>query len=140
MNTLQQPSFAVQEPAAPHQPNNGHGERLLLTASTLKGDPVVNLKDETLGHLEEIMLDVKSGRIAYAVMASGGFLGLGERLFAIPWSAMVADTERQCLVMDASKERFEKAPGFDKQHWPLTNEHGWQVEVHDYYGARPYWD
>ena len=89
-----------------------------MTAATLTGNTVVNTADETLGKIEEIMLDVPGGRIAYAVMSSGGFLGLGEKLFAIPWGALTLDTNRECFVLDARAETFENAPGFDKDHWP----------------------
>lgn len=118
----------------------GPGPRL-MTASTLTGDEVVNLAGETLGKITEIMLDVPAGRIAYAVMSSGGFLGMGDRLFALPWSAMTLDTDRKCFVMDADKARFDDAPGFDKDHWP--SEADFEVlkpQVHAYWGARGYWE
>lgn len=118
---------------------DGPGPRL-MTASTLKGDKVVNLEDETLGTIDEIMLDTRAGRIAYAVMAAGGFLGLGERLFAIPWTALRLDPSRHCFVMDASKEHFDKAPGFDKDHWPSEAQRDWHDQLHTYYRARPYWE
>ena len=119
--------------------NRGPGPRL-LTASTLTGDRVINKLDETLGHVEEIMLDTAQGRIAYAVMSSGGFLGLGERLFAIPWSALILDPDRECFIMDASKEQFDNAPGFDKSHWPSMADRSWHDTVHTHYSARPYWE
>ena len=117
----------------------GPGPRM-LTASTLKGDRVVNHLDDTLGHIDEIMLDMLQGRIAYAVMSSGGFLGLGERLFAIPWNALTLDPDRECFVLKASKDRFENAPGFDKSHWPSLADRSWHDDVHHYYGVRPYWE
>ncbi len=120
-------------------PEGGPGPRL-LTANTLTGNRVVNHADETLGHIEEIMLDTELGLIAYAVMASGGFLGLSERLFAIPWSAMTLDPVRGCFVMNASKDYFDHAPGFDKDHWPSMADTEWHEDVHQYYGIRPYWD
>jgi sporulation protein YlmC with PRC-barrel domain len=100
---------------------HGPGPRL-MTANTLEGDDVLNRQGDTLGEVKEIMIDVPRGRVAYAVMASGGFLGLGERFFAVPWSALTLDPDRECFVMDADKERFEHAPGFDKDHWPSSAE------------------
>ena len=67
------------------QPAKTYG--LVLTASTLKGDKVVNHKGEDLGKIEEIMLDLDDGRSGYAVLSFGGFLGMGDKLFAIPWQA-----------------------------------------------------
>ena len=116
----------------------GPGPRL-LTANTLQGNRIINPADQTLGHVEEIMLDTERGRIAYVVMASGGFLGLGERLFAIPWAALTLDPDRQCFLLDASKDHFDHAPGFDKHHWPSMADRGWHEDVHEYYSARPYW-
>ena len=119
--------------------NEGPGPRL-MTASTLEGDNIVNRQGETLGELEEIMLDVQSGRIAYAVMSTGGFLGIGDKLFAIPWSALTMDPENHCFILDADQARLENAPGFDKDHWPSMADTTWATQVHSYYGQRPYWE
>lgn len=116
----------------------GPGPRL-MTASTLDGNQVVNRQDEALGEIEEIMLDIEHGRIAYAVMGAGGFLGLGERLFALPWSALTLDTDRKCFVLDADKASFEDAPGFDKDHWPDQADPQWHRRVHEHYRSQPYW-
>lgn len=119
--------------------HGGPGPRL-MTADTLIGNQVVNHQGDTLGEIEDIMLDVPNGRIAYAVMAAGGFLGMGEKLFALPWSSLTLDTTRKCFVLDADKERIRNAPGFDKDQWPSQADRSWQEEVHTYYQARPYWD
>lgn len=118
---------------------SGPGPRL-MTASTLEGNPVINLQGETLGEVREIMLDVPRGRIAYAVMSSGGFLGLGDKLFAIPFSALTLDTDRKCFILDAPKERIQNAPGFDRDRWPDAADMSWQRDVHSHYGRTPYWE
>jgi sporulation protein YlmC with PRC-barrel domain len=84
-----------------------HSGLPLARAGGLKGMRVVNRSGESLGRVEELMLDVQHGRIAYAVMGSGGFFGLGERYFAIPWAALVMDPDGDCLVVDVARERFE---------------------------------
>lgn len=119
--------------------DSGPGPRL-MTASTLTGDKVINRSGETLGDIDEIMLDVPRGRIAYAVMSAGGVLGVGEKLFAIPWQALVLDTDRHCFVLDVPKERFKDAPGFDKDHWPEQADEQWHRDLHAYYGAAVYWE
>lgn len=111
----------------------------VMAADTLEGDKVVNAKGEDLGTIEDIMIDVQRGRVAYAVMSCGGFAGLGEKLFAIPWSALTLDANRHCFVLDADRERFQKAPGFDKHHWPSMADDSWATQVHEFYGVRPYW-
>jgi sporulation protein YlmC with PRC-barrel domain len=123
----------------PHEDDNSGPGPEVMAASTLEGDKVVNRANETLGDIKEIMLDVPSGRIAYAVLSSGGFLGLGDKLFAIPWGALTMDPENKCFVLDVSKDRLKEAPGFDQDHWPSMGETVWAGEVHRYYGAKPYW-
>ena len=119
--------------------DSGPGPRL-MTASTLTGDKVINRSGDTLGDIDEIMLDVPRCRIAYAVMSAGGVLGVGEKLFAIPWQALVLDTDRHCFILDVPKERFKDAPGFDKDHWPEQADEQWHRDLHAYYGAAVYWE
>lgn len=112
----------------------------VMNASTLTGDHVVNAAGEHLGRIEAIMLDVRWGRIAYAVLSFGGFLGLHGKLFAIPWSALKLDAIQKRFVLDVDKNRLEQAPGFDKAHWPSMADPAWAAEVHAHYEAAPYWD
>jgi hypothetical protein len=93
-----------------------------------------------LGEIQDIMLDVPSGRIAYAVLSFGGVLGIGDKLFAIPWSALILDADCGCFVLDIDKDELRNAPGFDKDHWPAMADPGWGNEVHSYYHRRPYWE
>lgn len=118
---------------------NGPGPRL-MGADTLIGDDVYNHQDEDLGDIKEIMLDVNSGRIAYAVLAFGGVFGIGEKLFAVPWSALKLDTENKRFLLDQAKERLESAPGFNKDNWPDMADPTWQNTINSYYGTKPYTD
>ena len=112
---------------------------LVLSGSTLKGDKVVNYKGEDLGKIEEIMIDLDRGRIAYAVLSFGGFLGMGDKLFAIPWQAITVDTIKKQLVLNADKELLQKAPGFDKNNWPDMADLSLGSTLYGYYGYKPYW-
>ncbi len=112
----------------------------VMDADTLIGDSVVNDSGDDLGKIEAIMLDVAAGRIAYAVLSFGGFLGMGDKLFAIPWSALTLDAEQRRFVLSVARERLENAPGFDKDRWPAMADPTWATDVHTYYNARPYWD
>ncbi|QDF97092.1 photosystem reaction center subunit H [Azoarcus sp. DD4] len=107
---------------------------LVLSASTLNGDEVYNAKGEKLGSVKEIMLDVRNGKVCYAVISFGGFLGMGEKLFAVPWSSMVVDTEEQRFMFDVDPERLKSAPGFDKDNWPNMADPTWAKTIHTYYG------
>lgn len=109
----------------------------LMGADTLIGNDVYNTRDEDLGDIKEIMLDTQSGRVAYAVLSYGGFLGMGEKLFAVPWSALRLDTVNKRFVLDVDKERLSSAPGFDKHDWPDMQDPTWSQQIHDYYGTKP---
>ncbi len=112
----------------------------VLSASTLKGDGVRNAAGESLGNIEEFMIDLESGKIAYAVLSFGGFLGLGNKLFAVPWKTLSLDPARHEFVLNVDKEFLKRAPGFDKDHWPDMTDRTWGAGIFDYYGQRPYWD
>jgi sporulation protein YlmC with PRC-barrel domain len=109
----------------------------LMGADTLMGNDVVNQNDESLGDIKEIMLDMRSGRVGYAVLSFGGFLGMGEKLFAVPWNALTLDTEHKRFVLNVDKDRLKDAPGFDKQHWPDMADQAWTSSIHSYYGTKP---
>ena len=106
----------------------------VLSSGSLNGTTIENAHGENLGHLEELMLDIDSGRVAYAVLSFGGVLGIGDKLFAVPWNALQINTQDKKIILDVSKERLEEAPGFDKNDWPRTATHSWLSDVYDYYG------
>jgi len=114
--------------------------RRVMSASSLNGDEVRNNAGEDLGKIEDIMIDVPTGRIAYAVLSFGGFLNMGNKLFAVPWSSLTLDEDEKCFNLDMSKETLENAPGFDKDNWPDMADTEWRSEIYNYYGATPDWD
>jgi len=114
--------------------------RRVLSASTLAGDHVQNSAGEDLGKVNEIMIDIPSGKVAYAVLSFGGYLGMGNKLFALPWSALRLDEDKKCFILDVDKKKLENAPGFDKDNWPDMADTTWGTEIFSYYGARPYWE
>ncbi|TVS15470.1 MAG: PRC-barrel domain containing protein [Gammaproteobacteria bacterium] len=109
------------------------GEATLLSAATIAGDEVCNMQDEKLGTIQDIMLDLQTGKIRYAVLSSGGFLGMGDRLFAVPWSEFKQDKENKRFLLDVNTERLKQAPGFDKDNWPNMADAGWNTAVESYY-------
>lgn len=104
-----------------------------LSATSLQGNKVRNAKGEDLGKVEDFMLDTSTGEVSYAVLSFGGVLGIGDKLFAVPLQAMRTDTEKHEFILDESRERLEKAPGFDKDKWPETSDNKWHQEVRTYY-------
>ena len=109
----------------------------LMGADTLIGDSVVNGQEESLGEIKEIMLDMRSGQVAYAVLAFGGFLGMGEKLFAVPWQALQLDTVNKRFVLNVDKDKLQTAPGFDPSAWPDMSDVGWSNQIHAFYGTEP---
>ncbi len=109
----------------------------LMGADTLIGDDVYNPQEENLGEIKEIMLDTRNGKVAYAVVSLGGFLGLGEKLFAVPWAALRLDTTHHRFVLDVDKKTLESAPGFDKDAWPDMADPEFEQRVHSFYGTQP---
>jgi len=110
-----------------------------LSSSTLIGDPVTNSAGEDLGVIEEIMIDLENGQIAYAVLSFGGFLGIRNKLFVIPWGMLAVDTENEKIILDVDKEALEDAPGFDKDNWPTKPTRDWLETVYVYYEFPQYW-
>ena len=94
-----------------------------LAASSIIGDHVHNDEDEHLGKIEDIMVDITTGKIEYVVIKSGGFLTIGEKYFAVPFTLLKVDPAKKQFIFNQSKEMIEKAPGFDLNHWPETNFH-----------------
>jgi sporulation protein YlmC with PRC-barrel domain len=117
----------------------------ILRISEIIGVTVENPQGDNLGEINDVVVDPSNGNVAYAVLAAGGFLGLGEKLFAIPWGAFqtVADdddkTEIERLILETDKDRMQNAPGFDKDNWPDMANPEWGQTVHTYYGQQDYW-
>ena len=111
----------------------------VMAAATLDGTKVVTSDSEDVGKISDIMLDVRGGRIAYAVLSEGGFLGMGSTLHAIPWSALTLDTDAKRFRVDITAQQLKDDPGFDKDHWPAMADVTWGTQVHQYYNRSPYW-
>lgn len=110
-----------------------------LRASEVVGYTVKNAEGQELGEIEDLVIDPEHGRIAYAVLSFGGFLGMGDKLFAIPWDAVKPLPAQETVMFDVTKEKLENAPGFDKNNWPDMANREWGSKVYKYYDQEPYW-
>ena len=116
------------------------GYQRVLSSSTICSDHVRNAAGEDLGKIEELMIDLDAGRVAYAVLSFGGFLKMGNKLFAIPWEALQLDAHNKQFILNVDKSRLENATGFDKDNWPDMADPRFGKSVYQHYGYKPYWE
>lgn len=112
----------------------------LLSATSLIGNSVRNTAGQDLGTVKEFMIDTRTGNITYAVLSFGGFMGLGNKLFAVPYPLLRVDTTNECYVLNIEKELLKDAPGFDSSNWPDAANYDFVNKVYSYYGYDPFYD
>jgi sporulation protein YlmC with PRC-barrel domain len=111
----------------------------LISASKVQGTNVYNTQGESLGEIYDVMIDKLSGKIAYAVMSFGGFLGIGNRYHPLPWSTLKYDTRQGGYVVGLTKQQLEGAPTYASNETPAWGDRAYEKRIHDYYQAPPYW-
>src|SRR3954453_78244 len=97
----------------------------VLSAASLTGSRVRNPAGEDLGKIEQLMIDLATGRLAYAVISFGGFLGIGDKLFAVPWQELAWNDRGQVFIMHVDRSELEQAPGFNPNRWPDMADPSW---------------
>ena len=112
----------------------------IVDASKIIGCKVENTRDENLGKIEDLMLDLREGRVAYAVLSFGGFLGMGDKLFPVPMEALRFHADDRKCVLDVDKEKLKNAPGYTRDQLPDATDRGWTSQIFSHYGYRPYWE
>ncbi|HEX2116046.1 MAG TPA: PRC-barrel domain-containing protein [Alphaproteobacteria bacterium] len=112
----------------------------LISSEKVEGTAVMNKQGEKIGSIESVMIEKRSGKVAYAVMSFGGFLGIGDQHHPVPWSSLVYDTKLGGYVIDADRARLEAAPAYKGKDVPNWSDREWGQRVHQYYGVRPYWE
>ena len=122
------------------EPRAARYRDIVPAKKTVIGSKVVNAQNEDLGKIEDLVLDAGAGRIAYAVLSFGGFLGMGEKFFAIPWNALHFNLKENRAVLNLDKKQLENAPGFDKDKWPNFADSTWGHGIYKHYGYAPYWE
>ncbi len=114
-------------------PKNPHA----VSASSISGTTVINAKTDTVGTIEDVMIDINNGEVLYAVLSvDTGFMNLGSKYFAIPLEEFQIRPEDKEAMLDVSKEQLEKAPGFDKDKWPAGPQHEFITKVNTFYGRK----
>lgn len=124
------------------QKDSAISERMygVVQASRIIGEAVENHEHEKLGKIHELVIDAAEGRLAYAVLSFGGFMGMGHKLFAMPWKAFKFSPDENKLILNVDKTKLENAPGFDQDaKWPDFADRTWGLGIYQYYGYDPYW-
>lgn len=134
-----QPTPRVSMSESEHRPASKR-DSVLLGTTALCGDIVYDVAGKFLGEIKEIVLDLHSGRVAYALVVVGGFLGIGRRLFAVPWSTITVDRAYQRCTINVDLVRLIDAPSLDGDLLSRMADQSWAQQVHTYFGCKPYWE
>jgi sporulation protein YlmC with PRC-barrel domain len=110
----------------------------LIAASKVNGTYVYNRQGEHLGSIYDVMIDKRSGQVAYAVMSFGGFLGIGDNYHPLPWSVLTYDTSQGGYVVDLDRDRLMGAPTYSASDASRWSDQSYTGAIDDYYGATRY--
>lgn len=102
-------------------------------ATNVVGTKVINQSKDRLGEIGDLVLDFNTGEIAYVVIASGGVLGVGDTLHAVPWKALRLNPDRDAFILNVTEAAWKNAPGFDQQDWPEVSDQSWRHQINSYY-------
>jgi sporulation protein YlmC with PRC-barrel domain len=111
----------------------------LISADKVEGTAVYNLAGDKVGSVSNIMIDKISGRVAYAVLATGGILGIGKETIALPWEVLKYNTEKGGYVVDVDHAKLEEAPQMASGDLRQLDNREFEKHIHDYYNIDPYW-
>ena len=117
----------------------GETNDILRVTDDILRAKVVNQEGEDIGAINEVVVDFASGRVTYAILSFGGFLGMGDKLFAVPWVSLSYDPSRKGFTMKANRDLLKNAPGFDKDRWPEMADPTRLSEIYRYYASKSYW-
>jgi len=110
----------------------------IISSDRVTGTNVYNTAGEKLGHVEQVMLDTNSGRVAFALMSFGGFLGIGAHYHPLPWSSLKYDSTKEGYIVNLDKKTLENAPTVDAFDTPLRADEAWNKKVYDHYKQPPF--
>jgi hypothetical protein len=114
-----------------------HPDQQLISSEDVEGTEVYGPEGNDIGEIDHLMIDKVSGRVAYAVMSFGGFLGLGHSHYPVPWGALTYDTTLGGFRTDVTEQQLKDAPEFSDDSW---GDRDWEARTHKHYGAPHYWE
>jgi hypothetical protein len=107
----------------------------LIAASKVEGTSVYNRRGESLGSIYDVMIGKRSGKVGYAIMSFGGFLGMGERYHPLPWEVLDYDEQQGGYVVDLDKQRLQDAPSYGVDETPDWSNRDYGRRIDEYYGV-----
>ena len=113
-----------------------HPNHQLISSEDVEGTHVYGVDGKKIGEIDHLMIDKISGRVTYAVISFGGFLGLGHSHYPVPWAALKYDPNLGGYITGITEEKLKDAPAFSDDAW---SDRSWEAQVHKHYNAPPYW-
>lgn len=125
--------------AVEHAKKHNKSMQLVSRASKIIDTAVKNSSGDNLGEIKDLVLNPENGQVVYAVIVFGGVFGMGDKYFAIPWRTLLWNRDKEHYVLNIDKTSLEKAPGFDKNHWPDSSNKWEQLreEIDQFYRIKP---
>jgi sporulation protein YlmC with PRC-barrel domain len=109
----------------------------LIAADKVEGTSVYDPNGNKLGSIDTVMIDKASGKVSYAVLSFGGFLGMGTSKYPLPWNQLKYDTREGGYVVSVTEEQLKGAPNYDRDTYGDWSDRAWTSRIDDYYGASP---
>jgi sporulation protein YlmC with PRC-barrel domain len=113
-----------------------HPNHQMISSEDVEGTDVYGIDGKKIGEIDHLMIDKVSGRVTYAVISFGGFLGLGHSHYPVPWAALKYDPTLGGYITGITEEKLKDAPAFSDDAW---SDRSWEAQVHKHYNAPPYW-
>src|SRR6478672_634117 len=113
-----------------------HPNHQLISSEDVEGTEIYDMAGKHIGEVDHLIIDKLSGRVGYAVISFGGFMGLGHSHYPIPWSALNYDTSLGGFRTSITEQQLKDMPQFRDDSW---QDRDWETRTHQYYRARPYW-
>jgi hypothetical protein len=111
----------------------------LIASDRIEGTAVRRSNGDKVGTIERLMIEKVSGKVVYAVMSFGGFLGLGEDYYTLPWGVLTYNTALDAYELNLTEDQLRGAPQRSSQGQDASFDRNWEEHVHRYYNATPYW-
>ncbi len=123
----------------PQTANAPVASHALIAADRIAGTAVYDTAANHIGEVHDLMIDKASGQVAYAILSFGGFLGLGERYYPVPWNLLTYDVKLAGYVVPIDRSKLDAAPNYDSRGQQDLEDEASAQRIHDFYGIQPYW-